>query len=66
MIKNRLSDDVETSPASYKSGKRDLDTMVRELGLPSHFLTFTMNETGAMIVAHHRRYDCGGATGSQR
>jgi hypothetical protein len=44
LIKQRLPDSIDGSPASFKKGKQDLDGMVRHLGLPSHFITLTINE----------------------
>jgi hypothetical protein len=48
LVKHRVSETVDGSPAYFKRGKQDLNTMVRELGLPSHFITLTMNETGPL------------------
>ena len=46
LVKQRVSDAVDGSPQFFKAGKRKLDSMVRDLGLPAYFLTITMNETG--------------------
>jgi hypothetical protein len=43
-----VPDTLESSPAFFRRAKRDLDTLVRELGLPSHFVTITMNECGTL------------------
>jgi hypothetical protein len=48
LVKHRVSESVDGSPAFFRRAKRDLDAMVRHLGLPSHFVTITMNETGDM------------------
>jgi hypothetical protein len=46
LIKQRLPESIDGSPAWFRKSKLDLDAMVRYLGLPSHFITLTMNETG--------------------
>jgi hypothetical protein len=55
LIKQRVPDSVDGSPGSFKKGKQDLDAMVRQLGLPSHFITITMNETG---LHRSKEYEC--------
>lgn len=46
LVKHRIPESIEGSPTYFKKSKRDLDTMVRELGLPSLFIAITMNESG--------------------
>jgi hypothetical protein len=46
LVKKKVSDTIEGSPRYFKREKLELDAMVRMLGLPSHFITITMNETG--------------------
>ena len=46
LVKKKVSDSVEGSPQFFKRHKLKLDAMVRTLGMPSHFITITMNETG--------------------
>jgi hypothetical protein len=57
LVKHRLSDKVDGSPAYYKTSKRTLHTMVRNLGLPSHFITITMNETGDLRGVEYEAID---------
>lgn len=54
LVKHRLPDKVANSPAFFKKAKRDLDGLVRECGMASHFLTLTMNETGHHASVEYR------------
>jgi hypothetical protein len=57
LVKHRVSEDIDGSPAYFKRGKQDVNTMVRGLGLPSHFITLTMNETGPLCGVEYNAVD---------
>lgn len=57
LVKRKVSDNVEGSPQYFRREKLELDAMVRHLGLPSHFLTVTMNETGAHRAPEYTALD---------
>ena len=57
LVKNRVSDKVPGSPATFKKAKRDLDALVREAGMGHYFVTITMNETGAFASQEYTNID---------
>ena len=57
LVKHGVSAAVDDSPAMFKAGKRDLDTIVRETRMPDFFVTLTMNETGAHCSTEYKAID---------